>query len=73
MNDPLPQSPRVRHWEDAGIVVGVVLLLVNVVAVLTDWLAGPLFHPAWIIFGFVLAYAGAAMRAGALSDPFDTS
>lgn len=67
-----PQPPRARHWEEAGIAFGVLLVAINWFATATPWLTGPLFHPVLILLGAVLCFACAALLAGAASDAYET-
>lgn len=62
------QTPKVRHWEEAGIVVGVLLIALNVWALFTGFWAGPLFHPLLIFVGAILVYMCALPLAGATRD-----
>jgi uncharacterized RDD family membrane protein YckC len=58
-----PVNKRARHWEEAGVVIGLLLVLLNWIALVSPVLSGPAFHPVWIVLGFLLVY-GCALALG---------
>lgn len=57
-----------HRWEEAGIALGALLVLVNLYAILTPWLSGPLFHPVWVIVGIITIYTCGMLLGGADRD-----
>lgn len=48
--------------------LGALIVLVNLFAILTPYLSGPLFHPAWVVIGIMVVYVCGMMMGGADRD-----
>ena len=57
-----------HHWEEAGICLGALVVLVNLFAILTPYLSGPLFHPVWILIGIMTVFICGMLIGGADTD-----
>lgn len=67
------QPRRSIRLEEVGFVWGLLMIAVNAYAVMTPYLAGPLFHPVWILFGVLLAFISGMFPMGGRGDQVDHS
>lgn len=48
--------------------LGALMVLINLFAILTPYLSGPLFHPVWVVIGIMVVYICGMMVGGADGD-----
>ncbi len=48
--------------------LGALIVFINLFAILTPYLSGPLFHPVWVVIGIMVVYVCGMMVGGADRD-----